>query len=211
MGGDRVTFDGRFYTIRRFRLEPSVRCDPPPRVVLAALNPTMVATAGELADGVLLNALPLSVAADVVERAVAAGNNDVFGFVHVGVSASSEGLSAGRPDGLSDGLSEGREVARRSIASEIRSAAYARFLTAAGYGTVVAQVRDLQATAGQSASAAAVPDEMCDDIFCFGAPDAARAFVDGYERAGLIPVVMPEVLDGRDASDVEATLEAVAP
>src|SRR6478752_3947547 len=55
--GEPVTFDGDFYRCRKFRL--GIRLgDRRPKLVLGALNAKMLALAGELADGVLLNYLP---------------------------------------------------------------------------------------------------------------------------------------------------------
>src|SRR5438552_6420615 len=57
--GERVSFDGRFYRLKNFRLAipaPS----PAPRIYLAALGPRMCELAGEVADGVLLHWLPAS-------------------------------------------------------------------------------------------------------------------------------------------------------
>src|SRR4029434_92899 len=55
--GERVSFDGKFYRVKHFRLAA-----PPPakpvRVVLAALGPEMLELAGEIADGVVLNWIP---------------------------------------------------------------------------------------------------------------------------------------------------------
>jgi len=55
--GERVTFEGKFYRVKNFRLAA-----PPPskpvRVVLAALGPEMLKLAGEIADGVVLNWIP---------------------------------------------------------------------------------------------------------------------------------------------------------
>src|SRR4051812_2891272 len=59
LSGEKVTFQGDFYDVKGFRL--GVRLgDRKPKVVVGALNPKMLALAGELADGVLLNYLPAS-------------------------------------------------------------------------------------------------------------------------------------------------------
>src|SRR5262249_61368812 len=55
--GERVSFEGKFYRVKNFRLAV-----PPPakpvRVVLAALGPEMLELAAEIADGVVLNWIP---------------------------------------------------------------------------------------------------------------------------------------------------------
>jgi alkanesulfonate monooxygenase SsuD/methylene tetrahydromethanopterin reductase-like flavin-dependent oxidoreductase (luciferase family) len=57
LSGESVNFAGDFYTVKRFRLglKPTERT---PKIVIGALNPGMIALAGEIADGVLLNYLP---------------------------------------------------------------------------------------------------------------------------------------------------------
>ena len=59
LGGEAVTFQGDFYSVKRFRL--GVRLgERKPKIFVAALNEQMLRLAGALADGVLLNYLPAS-------------------------------------------------------------------------------------------------------------------------------------------------------
>ena len=59
LSGERVTFEGDYYQVKRFSL--GIRQgERRPRIIMAALNPKMLALAGEIADGVLLNYLPVS-------------------------------------------------------------------------------------------------------------------------------------------------------
>src|SRR5262249_60459739 len=65
VSGDRVTFDGRTVRTRNVRL-----FSPPPAPVpiyVAALMPPMLELAGEIADGVILNFMPV----DAVPRMLA--------------------------------------------------------------------------------------------------------------------------------------------
>ncbi|MBK6669707.1 MAG: LLM class flavin-dependent oxidoreductase [Actinobacteria bacterium] len=104
-GGEPVDFDGDYYHCRRFRL--GIRLgERRPRLVLGALNARMLAVAGELADGVLLNYLPASGVPWCVEQVRAAeaaagrkpGACPVYAYVHVGVTdLDSAGRGAGRP------------------------------------------------------------------------------------------------------------------
>src|SRR5438445_793150 len=55
--GERVTFEGKFYRLKNFRLAIPAPT-PPPRIYLAALGPRMCELGGEIADGVLLNWIP---------------------------------------------------------------------------------------------------------------------------------------------------------
>src|SRR5436853_4396970 len=59
LGGEAVTFEGDFYSVKRFRL--GVRLgETRPKIFVAALNEQMLRLAGSIADGVLLNYLPAS-------------------------------------------------------------------------------------------------------------------------------------------------------
>src|SRR3954454_19160414 len=65
--GEPVTFDGDFYRCRKFRL--GIRLgERKPKLVLGALNAKMLALAGELADGVLLNYLPATAVPWCIEQ-----------------------------------------------------------------------------------------------------------------------------------------------
>ena len=94
LAGDAVSFDGDFWSVKRFRL--GVRLgERRPRLVLGALNAGMLRLAGELADGVLLNYLPASHVPWAVEQVrkgeTATGNRcTVYAYVHAGVCERSE-------------------------------------------------------------------------------------------------------------------------
>src|SRR5829696_9398612 len=57
LSGEAVTFNGEFWSAKRFRL--GVRLgERRPKIVIGALNQGMLRLAGEVADGVLLNYVP---------------------------------------------------------------------------------------------------------------------------------------------------------
>jgi alkanesulfonate monooxygenase SsuD/methylene tetrahydromethanopterin reductase-like flavin-dependent oxidoreductase (luciferase family) len=110
LSGERVDHDGPAFTIRGFQLEAALVPVAPPPIVLAGLNQRMFDLAGEIADGVLVNAVPLSAADVIAGRAADAGNTHVLGYVHGSVADPDVGLAA----------------ARRTIAGEITADGYAR-------------------------------------------------------------------------------------
>src|SRR4029077_20700520 len=57
LSGETVTFEGDFYSVKRFRLALKLG-DRRPKIALAALNKQMLRLGGVLADVVLLNYLP---------------------------------------------------------------------------------------------------------------------------------------------------------
>ncbi len=202
LSGEPVTFDGDFYRCKRFRL--GVRLgERRPKLVLGALNERMLALAGELADGVLLNYLPAHAVPWCVEQVRAgeaaagrpAGSCVMYAYVHVGV-ADREGA---------------REPARRDLFSYAVVDAYARAFSRAGFGDEVAEIRERHAARDREGAVAAVSDAMVDAIDIVGdADDVAKAF-GAYVDAGVeVPVVMPLPWGPDRRRVITDTLTAVA-
>ena len=85
LGGEAVTFEGDFYTVKRFRLGVKLG-ERQPKIALAALNKQMLRLGGELADAVLLNYLPATLVPWCVERVHEGGDARVFAYVHCAVT-----------------------------------------------------------------------------------------------------------------------------
>ena len=83
--GETVTFEGDFYTVKRFRLGVQLG-DRRPKIFVAALNKQMLRLGGELADGVLLNYLPASLVPWCVERVREGGDAEIHAYVHCAVT-----------------------------------------------------------------------------------------------------------------------------
>ena len=202
LGGEPVTFDGEFYRCRKFRLglKPTERR---PKLVIGALNAKMLALAGELADGVLLNYLPASAVPWCVEQVRSAermagrpeGSCTIFAYVHVGVTD----------------LESARVSAQKDLFGYIVVDSYAAAFTRAGFGAEVAAVRAAHAERDRDAALAAVSDDMINAIDIVGDADHVAAAVSAYRSAGVDhPVVMPLPWGPDRASIVRATLEAAA-
>ncbi len=200
LSGESVTFDGDHYHVDRFRL--GVRLgERRPKIVLGALNPRMLALAGELADGVLLNYLPASHVAwsvEQVRRGAAArtdGGPTIYAYVHAGVGDRADGV----------------ELARRDLFSYIVVDAYARNFERAGFADEVAEVREHHAARDREGALAAVSDRMIDAIDVVGDADLVADTVDAYVAAGVdVPVLMPLPWGPDRAAVLDATLRAAA-
>ena len=183
LGGESVSFDGDFYRCSRFRL--GVRLgERRPKVVVGALNPRMLALAGEVADGVLLNYLPSTHVPWSVEQVRAGeaaagrppGSTTVYGYVHVGVCERDDGI----------------DLARRDLFSYAVVDAYAANFERAGFGDEVAEIRERHAAGDREGALAAVSDAMVDAIDVMGDADHVHAAVQAYANAGVdVPVIMP--------------------
>ena len=124
LSGEKVDFAGDFYQVKGFRL--GVRLgERRPKIVVGALNPRMLALAGELADGVLLNYLPASHVPWSVEQVRAGGDATVYAYVHAGVCGRDEGI----------------DNARRDLYSYAVVDSYARNFERAGFADEVAEIR----------------------------------------------------------------------
>jgi probable F420-dependent oxidoreductase len=203
LSGEPVTFDGDFYRCDRFRL--GVRLgERKPKVVLAALNPRMLALAGELADGVLLNYLPASHVAWSVEQVRAGesaagrapGSTTVYGYVHVGVGDRADAT----------------DPARRDLFSYAVVDAYAANFERAGFADEVAAIREHHAAGDREGALAAVSDRMIDAIDVVGDADLVRGTVQAYVDGGVdVPVIMPMPWGPDRNAVIQDTLEACAP
>jgi alkanesulfonate monooxygenase SsuD/methylene tetrahydromethanopterin reductase-like flavin-dependent oxidoreductase (luciferase family) len=129
---DVVDHDGEHYSCSRFRL--GVRLgDRRPKLVLGALNERMLQSAGELADGVLLNYLPASAVPWCVDRVREGerragrpeGSCTVYAYVHVGVCDRDAALP----------------LARRDLFSYAVVPAYAKAFARAGFADAVEAYR----------------------------------------------------------------------
>src|ERR1700730_16456958 len=97
LSGEAVTFEGDFYTVKRFRL--GVRLgEQRPKIVVAALNEQMLRLAGSIADGVLLNYLPASLVPWCIERVREGGGAEIYAYVHCGVTDRDRYADLGRKD-----------------------------------------------------------------------------------------------------------------
>lgn len=202
LSGEAVTHSGDHYHCDRFRL--GVRLgERRPQLVLGALNERMLRTAGELADGVLLNYLPATAVPWCVEQVRAGesaagrppGSCTVFAYVHVGVCDRDGALDA----------------ARRDLFSYAVVPAYAAAFERAGFSEEVAALRAAHAAGDRDAAIAAISDRMVDQIDICGDAATVADAVAAYRRAGVqVPVIMPLPWGADRRAVLDATLRATA-
>ncbi|CAN5692323.1 LLM class F420-dependent oxidoreductase [soil metagenome] len=198
--GEKVTFEGDFYQVKGFRLGVK-QAGKRPEIVVAALNPKMLALAGEVADGVLLNYLPASHVAWSVEQVRAGeaaagrppGSTTIYAYVHAGVCERADGI----------------DHARRDLFSYAVVDAYARSFERAGFADEVAEIQARHAARDRDGAVAAVSDRMVDAIDVMGDADHVAATVEAYVAGGVdVPVLMPLPWGPDRPAIVEATMRA---
>src|SRR5215207_2756446 len=106
LAGEPVTFEGDFYSVRKFRLGLRLG-ERRPKIVIGALGEQMLRLAGDVADGVLLNYLPAHHVPWSVEQVRKGGDATIYAYVHAGVAARNDGIDAARRDLFSYAVVDG--------------------------------------------------------------------------------------------------------
>jgi len=167
LAGQRVDSEYETFTVKRFKLEQAPASPPP--ILLAALRPQMLALAGREADGAILNWLA---PADVPQCTAAIANPDADVVARVFVCPTTDAEFA-------------RGVARFLISTYITVPAYAAFHDWLGRAEVLKPMHDAWAAGDRAGAAAAIPDEVVDDLVVHGAPEACADRVAEYVAAGV--------------------------
>jgi len=201
LSGDTVRYEGEVFQVEEFALE-SVPARPVP-IFIAALRGRMLALAGQIGDGVLLNWAS-------AERAAWAS-----------AAVRDAARAAGRPPGsvtvacfvracVTDDPQPARDLLRRLIAAYATMPAYARMFEESGFA---AEVRAIRAAGpgGDEAAARAVSDRMVDALGLVGTADQCRAGIARLRASGVdLPVIYPyPITPGPEA--LARTIEALAP
>jgi len=193
LAGEPVTFEGDFYTVKRFRL--GVRLgETKPKIFVAALNEQMLRLAGAIADGVLLNYLPASRVPWCVERVREGGDAAVYAYVHCGVTDRDRYADTARKDLLNYAVVD----------------AYANQFAAAGFADDVAAFREHWSARDRDAALAAIGDAWVDDIQIMGDAAHVRGKVEAYAQAGASPIVFALPWGEDRRATISATLHALA-
>ena len=192
LSGESVTFEGDYFSVKRFRL--GVRLgERRPKIIRAALNPQMLKLAGEIADGVLLNYIPASHVGPSVEQVRKGGDATIYAYVHAAVGKLEERANSARRDLFGYAMADG----------------YARMFSEAGFEDEVKTLRARFAEKDRDGAVAAVSDRMVQAIDFIGGEDEVTDFVRSYVDAGVEhPVLMPMPWGDDRRAVTEATMRA---
>ena len=190
--GESVTFEGDYFSTKRFRLGLRLE-EEKPKIIMAALNPQMLKLAGEIADGVLLNYLPASHVNYSVNKVREGGNAKIFAYVHASVSEFDRAQSSARKDLFNYAMADG----------------YAKMFKEAGFGDEVAELREKQKIKDREGALAAISERMIQAIDFIGTKSEVSNFINSYIEAGVEhPILMPMPWgDNRDKVALE-TMQA---
>jgi probable F420-dependent oxidoreductase len=176
LDGERVTFAGETLRVDGFRLSrPPARPVP---VHVAALRPGMLALAGEVADGAILNWL----AAEDVPRSVAVVREAArrAGRDPAQIEISARLFVFVDPPGPAADL-----AARRHITAYLNVPVYRKFHEWLGRAAALGPMWQAWERGDRKAAVAAIPDEVVSALIPRGSMDEIRARVRQYFAAGL--------------------------
>ncbi|HXJ32652.1 MAG TPA: LLM class flavin-dependent oxidoreductase [Candidatus Eisenbacteria bacterium] len=200
LAGDRVTFEGKRLRSRGFRL-----VSPPPSPVpiyVAALMPSMLELAGELADGVVLNMMPVEAVPRMMEhvrRGAARAGRDPKA---IEVVSRFQVLVTDDPAGA-------RSAVRQMFGPYFATSVYNRFAAWCGFADEAREILAAWQAKDRGRNLAAVTDAMVDRIAIIGSAGECRRRLRAFHDAGVTtPMVHPFAFDERA---IFSTLEGLAP
>jgi probable F420-dependent oxidoreductase len=174
MAGEKTSFAGETLASKGYRQAPSQ--DAP--IYLAALRSKMVETAAEIADGVILNLFPRSALPRIMEHVA-------IGAERAGKRADEVEIVCRHMVVVSDDKAAARDAFRAGFVGYYATPVYNKFLEWAGYPDAAAEIREGWAAKDRERTAAALPDELVDEIAIIGMPEEARELMRGYIAGGI--------------------------
>jgi 5,10-methylenetetrahydromethanopterin reductase len=175
------------------------RPDTPPAILAAAIASTMIEVAGEIADGVIFNLFPVARYAKAIgwlRRGAAARGRDLAGFEICHFTTCY----------LGDDRRACLHEAKRMLARYANLPFYGNMLAKAGFAGEVDAIRAAMKARDVAAAEHEVSDAMADAVTLCGTPDACRARLRDYEKAGAtMAIVFPNpVGESRAAATMRA-------
>lgn len=190
LAGAKVTRAYETFTVDGFRLLAAPAL--PPRILVAALRPGMLRLAGREADGAILNWL----SAEDVRRTVP--------YVHAGGPAKE--IVARIFVAPSTDRAAARAAARSLIAAYLTVPVYRAFHEWLGRADALAEMWRAWEAGDRRGAAAAVPDEVVDELVVHGSPEQCREHVARYVAAGVTTPVLALVPVEGDPADLARRL-----
>lgn len=201
LSGERVNFEGAFYTVRNFRL----LVPPPPRpvpIVLAALGDAALRLAGEIADGVLMN----WIGPETVPHAIAEVE---AGAKRAGRSLDGFEIAAFIRTCVTDAPEPARQSLARDITGYTTVDAYAAYFRGSGFADEIDAAQTAWKAGDRSGAVGKLSPRMLEALGVVGPEAYCRERIDAFARAGLtMPVVVPFAPEGDRKASILRTVRA---
>ena len=198
--GERVTFEGKTVRTRGFRL-----VSPPPAPVpiyVGALMPPMLELAGEVADGVILNFMPV----DAVPRMLAhvRAGAERAGRDHAAIEVVARFQTV-----VTDDVPAARDAIRQMMGPYFATSVYNRFVAWCGFADEARAIDAAWRAKDRTRNVAAVTDAMIDRLAIIGSAEHCRSRLAEFVAAGVTtPMVQPFLFD---KAAIWRTFETLAP
>ena len=174
MAGEKTSFEGETLRSKGYRQGP-IEGMP---IYLAALRPKMIEAAAEIADGVILNLFPRSALPRIMEHVA-------IGAERAGKKPEDVEIVCRHMVVVTRDKTLGREAFRGAFVSYYSTPVYNKFLAWAGYEDAANEIREGWAARDRDRTAAALPDELVDEIGLIGTAEETQALMRGYADGGI--------------------------
>lgn len=197
-------YDGEIFDIAGLGYERGPSETPPP-IDVGTLGPTATEMAGRFGDGwapQLFTKDGLRDRLEDLERGAELGGKDLS---DLRVAPIVRGVA-------SEDREQAREKARGAIAFMLGAYGpyYGNSVAEQGYPDVVEEIRAAWDDRDTDAMAAALPDEVLDELAFAGTPDEAREWLEEYAAIEGVDAVRIGFVNGMTEDDKQTTMEAVA-
>lgn len=203
LAGERVKAEG-LYNLSGAQL--TAQLSGPIPIYIGALSPKMLALAGELADGVILNFPTLTYLRGALETIEQGAQQAGRSRSNISVAAFLRTTVTTDPDAVTPQY-------RKELLPYILTPVYRSVFTADGYGDVCDAVNHLWSQGNREAALNAISDDMLHDHAIIGPADRCAARIQEFRELGLDnPIVFPIPESDQDPlASVRRTLAALAP
>jgi probable F420-dependent oxidoreductase len=171
----------------------------PPPIYLAALRQKMIEMAAEVGDGVIINLWPSGALPRILD--------------HVRIGAERAGKDPAEVEVVNramvlvtDDKSAGRDAFRRAFAPYYATPVYNRFLAWAGYADAAARIREGWERKDRTMTAAALSDELIDEIGVIGTEEEVQERIRADAHAGIHTQIIAPI--PCESGDMQHTLDA---
>lgn len=200
LGGKRTDFVGEVLHSRGFRLgSPPAREVP---IYLAGLRERMLALAGEIGDGLVLNLFPVS----ALPRMLAAYR---AGGAAAGRDVSRQEVVVRFQVAMGNDVERARNLVRLAFGPYVAAPVYNRFFAWCGFEAEARAVAEAFARGDRAALARAMSDDLVDRVTILGPAERCREQLAEFVAAGVTTPVLSPLSADRD--EIERIFEALAP
>jgi probable F420-dependent oxidoreductase len=187
MKGEKITEDFESFSIKGFRLR--VPIEEEPVILIAALREGMLNLAGRESDGSILNWLSPEDVARVAPIVKKHGEDkEIVARIFVCPNADTEQV---------------RAMARFAANAYLNVPVYAAFHEWLGREALLSETWDKWKAGDRKGAAAAIPDEVVDDLVVHGSPDECREKIQRYVDNGVdtpVLAILPLGMDPLEAA-----------